>query len=145
MEQAVALLVDPPGGGESQRAVRHVGGGAEQAFEEVGLAVVVALGHPHPFAARQCDALVPLSERYTAVLFIIYYVAHLGVLAVLLHHLAAAVGRAVVQQYQLQVLMGLAQDALYALAQVGGVVVVGDYDRDHFSSFSGLNSFCPSR
>ena len=124
------MLVDPPGGGISQCAIRSLGDLGHQPFKKGRFRIVVALGHPHPLAPSRLYAFVPLSESAAAIRLAIDDMAHMRIAAIALHNIAATVGRTVVQQYQLKVLEGLPQNAVDTLPQIRSVVVVGHYDRD---------------
>ena len=113
--QWLALLVDLHGA-----HVRHHGLGlgledADELLQELGCAAVITLRDPYVAATRQRQPPLPLGEGATAVVLIGDVVADLGMGGIALEDAAALVGRAVVQQDELEVLEALPEDALDAL------------------------------
>lgn len=138
-----ALLANPPGGCVGQHAVGHLAHFRHQPFQEGGFGIVVALSHPYPPPLCQCYSLVPLTESAAAIGLVEDDVACVWIAAVLLHHLAASIRRAVVQQYELEVLVGLCQNAVDALFEKRRMVVVGHYDRDGGHGYQMISvAFC---
>lgn len=99
-------------------------------FQKRCLAMVVTLRYPYDITSGKFHAFLPLPERGAGVSIVIHHLRHLRVVPVPIYHLATVVGRAVIEDDDLDILVGLPQHAPHALVEEACVVVVGDNDGD---------------
>lgn len=125
--QVLGVFVDKKAVGESYRGRGVFFELGDAFFEEGRGGFIVALGNPDVLALCQFKSFVPLHEGRPAVLFVVDDMRHAGVVAVCLDDVTAVVGGAVVENDDLEIVVGLVEYRVDASVQKAGVAVIG-YD-----------------
>ena len=100
---------------------------SHQPLEQPRVGIIVRFRNPDVFSLCQAHALVPLLE-WAAGIYAVKLESYSGIARVVLENRSAFVGRAVVQQDQLEILIGLPQHALDPRLEEARVIVIRDDD-----------------
>src|SRR5208282_1985936 len=129
VRQRFTVLVDGPRLTHGESNVGVPIQSIDEGLQQRGVRVIIRFGEPYIFTFRLAEPQVPLLEGTTTVLLVEDRLRSL-VLAVRLNEFAAVVRGSIVEDEEFEVLKRLGQNAIDALWQVLGVIIVRRHDRD---------------